>query len=242
MKAIALIMLISFFCFLQLFLFGCEVQTLLPEKHVKQVDQTAPGLGSSISEQQSQKVETSDIITVQPEIQPLDNWMFDGEEFNAGCSWYCAGNVQSVTSSSELKNNNKASYSATMAHDWDLSTAWVEGNPEYGIGEYLDYVIEGSEFDLTINEIILINGYTKTDILWKQNSRVKGIKLYVNGKEYAVLDVKDTKEVQVFPINDILLKGVESVNIRFEITEVYKGDKYKDTAITELEFEGAGHH
>jgi hypothetical protein len=70
---------------------------------------------------------------------------------------------------------------------------------------------------------------------------VKQLKLYVNNKPYALLNLKDIKSKQIFFINT--LRGIKSdLYLKFEITAVYKGDKYDDVAISEIEFDGTGVH
>ena len=56
-----------------------------------------------------------------------------------GCSWYCGGGQDTATASSELKPFKGIKYSASNADDLSYKTAWIEGVPGYGIGEYLVY-------------------------------------------------------------------------------------------------------
>ena len=77
------------------------------------------------------------------------------------------GSVKSINASSELKEINGISYSPKNAHDFDKNTAWIEGNSEYGIGEFIEYCFDFSEMkgyngELGINQILLANGYKKT--------------------------------------------------------------------------------
>src|SRR6185503_13585067 len=115
----------------------------------------------------------------------------------------------------------------------------------YGIGEYLEYTYDLTGLSYTrlaVTSITLFNGYRKTKGLWQDNSRVKSLKLSVNGKPYGIIRLKDKYNFQTAGIGKIkLLPGRKTV-LRFEIMEIYKGDKYADTAIAELEFDGIGHH
>lgn len=159
-----------------------------------------------------------------------------------GCSWYCGGGPRKIKASSELSPLKGFSYSANNAHDFNASTAWIEGKDDYGIGEYIDYYFLANSPPIT--SIKLINGYIKDSTVWKNNSRVKTLKLYLNGKAYAILSVEDTHITQVFDLNDTLqsiTKGKDLV-LRFEIMEAYSGSEYKDVAITEIYFDGIGVH
>jgi len=67
----------------------------------------------------------------------------------------------------------------------------------------------------------------------KENSRVKTIKLYVNNNSQYILELKDTYQLQSFLI-DTVNSNKETVILKFEIIDIYPCEKYKDTAITEI--------
>lgn len=156
-----------------------------------------------------------------------------------GCSWYCGGGPDSIFTSSTLSANKNLNYVAVNAHDFSLRTAWVEGVSGYGIGEYITYRFATQSPPVTTIEIF--NGYMKSDMVWKDNSRVKQLKLYVNDTAVALLNLKDVKSKQIFEIGK--LQGVDkNLYLKFEITDIYKGDKYDDVAIAEINFDGVGVH
>ena len=49
----------------------------------------------------------------------------------------CAETVTPIKASSTLPPQGKANYSLNNISDFDPMTAWVEGKPDYGIGEYI---------------------------------------------------------------------------------------------------------
>jgi len=156
-----------------------------------------------------------------------------------GCSWYCGGGPDSIFVSSTLSPNKTLDYKADNIHDFSLRTSWVEGVNGYGIGESITFRFAKQSPPVTTVEIY--NGYMKSDKVWQDNSRVKQLKLYVNDKPYALLNLKDIKSKQIFAIDT--LQGVDSeLYLKFEITDIYKGDKYDDVAISEIEFDGTGVH
>ncbi|MFH6984494.1 NADase-type glycan-binding domain-containing protein [Marinoscillum luteum] len=166
-----------------------------------------------------------------------------------GCSWYCGGGLDTQTASSELSAQGTNTYIANNAHDLSYETAWVEGVPGYGIGEYLEYHVKPENPRIT--DIIIVNGYVKSDNAWKNNSRVKTLKMYVDNKPYAVLELADTKAEQHFKVDPIgyndrhnfeQLKKKPNFTMKFEISEVYPGAKWDDTAITEIYFNGLDVH
>lgn len=166
-----------------------------------------------------------------------------------GCSWYCGGAPQEVTASSALKPQGTNSYGADNAQDLSFKTAWVEGVPGYGVGEYLLYKFSSTSPRIT--DIIVINGYVKSERAYRDNSRVKKLKMYLNDTPYAILLLDDQRSRQRFKFAPIghgnredgkALKLLPSWTLKFEILEVYKGLKYDDVAITEIYFDGIDVH
>lgn len=170
----------------------------------------------------------------------LDNYeiyedMWDILGFGDG--WYCGGGPYKVTASSFLESEGTIDYKPKNAHDSSFKTAWAEGVKGYGIGEYLEYYFKNDSPRIT--DIMIYNGYIKSDKAWKENSRVKTIKLYVNDTPYAILNLKDTKAEQTFTVEPLGRRadGKELI-LKFKIVDVYKGTKYDDMVITELFFDG----
>lgn len=167
-------------------------------------------------------------------------------EVMPGCSWYCGGFVSDFTSSSSLAAYSDITYSADKAHDFDITTAWVEGKSDYGVGEFVEYGFDMTtvkeKHQLGITKIILANGYKKTKKTWEENSRVKKVKMYVDNKPFGLLELLDSFEFQTIEIEKIYLPVKKVMKIKFVILEVYPGTKYKDTAISELLFDGVGVH
>ncbi len=160
---------------------------------------------------------------------------------DGGCSWYCGGGNYKVFASSELDSTKTINYSAKSANDLSYKTAWVEGKTNSGIGEYIEYYFENKSPRIT--SIIISNGYQKSDSAWKNNNRVKKFKLYINGTEFGILNLSDSKTDQEFKLGAFGHNSDGSdLILRFEILEVYKGDKYNDTAITEIYFDGIDVH
>ncbi len=156
---------------------------------------------------------------------------------DGGCSWYCGGGNYKIKASSSLND----SYKAEFANDLSYKTAWVEGKKDEGIGEYLEYYFKNDSPRIT--EIIISNGYMKSEETWKNNNRVKKLKLYVNGVPFGILNLKDSRTDQYFSVGTLgHNKNGTDLVLKFEILEVYKGSKYNDTAITEIYFDGIDVH
>lgn len=167
----------------------------------------------------------------------MDIWTI----IKGGCNWYCAGGSYKVEASSNLSTQGANSYIAKSANDFSYKTAWVEGKEGDGIGEYLEYSFKNESPRIT--KVIISNGYMKSQSAWENNNRVKQLKMYVNGKEYAILNLKDERSDQFFEVGTLgrHADGTDLV-LRFEIMSVYKGKKYADTALTEIYFDGIDDH
>lgn len=168
------------------------------------------------------------------------------EILGVGCSWYCGGGLDSTYASSELIGGK---YSANNIHDLNYKTAWVEGVAGQGIGEKITYDFPPENPRIT--KIIIVNGYVKSPKAWTENSRVKKLKMYVDGKPFALLELADSKQEQSFSFTPLgvadrkdydKLRTLPRWTITFEIMEVYPGSKYEDTAITEIYFDGIDVH
>lgn len=184
------------------------------------------------------------VESLSPEIVPLKTYLCDDDwnEFKGGCSWYCGAKVPIMTASSELVSQGDNSYSAQNAHDFNLNTAWCEGAKNDGIGECLTMTVDGNQEQLSITHFEIVNGYVKSEKLWHENSRVKKIRVMLNDTFFKTLNLEDSMEMQRFDIGVIPLNQDEDLVFDFIIEEVYPGDKYHDTAITELELDGLGSH
>lgn len=166
-----------------------------------------------------------------------------------GCSWYCGGGSDSVTASSFLKSNDTINYSPQNLHDLSYKTAWVEGVAGAGVGEKIIYHF--SPESPRITTVLVVNGYVKSEKAWNENNRVKGLKVYCNDTPLAVLALNDTKDVQSFSVDPLgygerddykKLKAKAPWTLTFEILEFYPGEKYDDTVITEIFFDGIDVH
>jgi hypothetical protein len=168
-----------------------------------------------------------------------------------GCSWYCGAGYQTVVSSS-LAAQGENIYTAESVSDDDVRTAWVEGAKGYGIGEYVEFIFEYNAPRAT--SVTISNGYNKNITAWKNNSRVKTLNVYEDDKLLMVVNLADTRDLQRFDLPHPIpnRKGEDGlsdreednppVRLRMMISEVYKGDKYDDTAISEITFDGLDVH
>jgi hypothetical protein len=143
----------------------------------------------------------------------------------------CSQGIETKRASSTLAAQGSKSYSITNLGDYNPMTAWVEGKSDYGISEYFEI----KSLDITS----IHNGYQSSPSNWRNNSRVKKFKIYKDNYPICYLVLTDEMGGQYFdlPIN----KDYDFDNpstFRFEIVEVYPGEKWSDVAISEVDFSG----
>ena len=158
--------------------------------------------------------------------------------------------VERIRVSSSLDPQGSSDYGLSNLLDMDFTTAWVEGSSGDGTGEWIE--IDLSEFSVAY--IGIMNGYTKDESTYYENSRVRevGIELtydqeessysYYSGDIAEIVDLADIPWTGVDDSNffifvqSIYSSGMEKPisKIRLEILDIYPGDDYDDLCITEL--------
>ncbi|PLX06372.1 MAG: hypothetical protein C0596_18055 [Marinilabiliales bacterium] len=164
-----------------------------------------------------------------------------------------ANTMEPYRTSSNLFPQAQYTYEKDNLNDRNSKTAWVEGVGGYGINEYFVYEttigVKWGEDIIQVDSIGIINGYAFNDTIFAENSRVKAMKINSgyhfyydndNGTYFkysnndVIIELKDTQEIQYF-LFDPPLKASYLV---FTIQDVYKGTKYADTAISEVQVFG----
>lgn len=151
--------------------------------------------------------------------------------------WGDSNFPDSVSATSFLGTQGEHTYYAKNAFDFDIQTAWVEGKDDLGIGESILFHFRPFREGEPLTSVTIYNGYQRDAKSWEQNSRVKRLKMFVNEKAVAVLELEDTMQGQVFLVR-VDLEANKAVVIRFEILEAFAGSKWRDTAITQILFDG----
>lgn len=141
----------------------------------------------------------------------------------AGIDTYCVSSVL------EQDIVNRFDYGPESLFDKEKGTAWVEGVPGQGVGEWI--VVEFDRLRL-VTAIEVTNGYMKELDIYQKNGRVKEFKVEFSEREKKSVTLKDTGTPQPIPLpKDQPLKAYW---IKFTIESVYPGIKFDDTAISEL--------
>lgn len=153
--------------------------------------------------------------------------------------------LPALAATSTLPSQGTNTYGVTNLGDKTPATAWVEGKKDYGVGEKLSLKLTdgkpqfGEVYGL-YGYFYIQNGYAKSEASWKANSRVRLLLLRHNEKPVAYFLLKDAIQPQTLDASryfwnthqhsGIKVNGGDTLS--FEIVDVYRGDKYKDTAIS----------
>lgn len=176
------------------------------------------------------------------EIEKMEESPIYRHFYSPMCSWYCGGAINSIKASSSLNSQGQKRYGVENIHDFNHESVWAEGVEGYGIGEYIVYEFPANCPKITT--INILNGYVRSDRLWRANARVKRLKVYYNDVPYAILELEDSRSLQWFDIGEVGRENDDACawTLKFEILEVYPGTRYEDTIISELYFDGVHTH
>jgi hypothetical protein len=176
-------------------------------------------IGQNTFKIQAQKIEFpySDWNDIKPTEANGLPWVYDDVT--------CYG-FSSVKSSSSLAPQGSKNYKSSNLSDDNPTTAWVEGKEGYGLGEWFE--IDANY--MTTGEFTILNGYQSSKSAYQNNSRVKKLVVFLNGKEIGDVQLLDYFGAQTFRLPTKNIHGM----LKFVIVDVYKGLKYSDTAISEF--------
>ncbi|MBN2038983.1 MAG: VWA domain-containing protein [Spirochaetes bacterium] len=140
--------------------------------------------------------------------------------------------ASNIVASSQLIEKYRPSdaYKPANIADGNKLTAWSEGESGNGIGEWIRF---GFDTPKNLKAIKIIAGYTKTDRIYKANNRVKKLKIIFSNGKSQTAELKDVQDFQRILID----RDTPTKFVKLEIMDVYRGAKYKDTCISEVEFE-----
>lgn len=124
--------------------------------------------------------------------------------------------------------------SSNLVNNAMIPFPWVEGDPEYGRGVKLHGTISKTYNDKNYY-LYISNGYVSYERpdLYSKNCRVKEIlvKNLSSGKQER-FHIVDSPHLQEIDLSYLVTTNEDIIEI--EITDVYKGSKYKDTCLNFL--------
>lgn len=134
---------------------------------------------------------------------------------------YCASSV--------LAPQYGFTYGPEKLADGRLDTAWVPGQGDQGdgVGEWL--IVEFARRE-PVSSVQVLNGYHKNAGIFARNNRVRVLEVVTSEGRRKTVALDDDASPQT-----VYLDGNSECKwIQFIIRSVYRGSKYRDTAISEL--------
>ena len=122
---------------------------------------------------------------------------------------------------------DKNAYHPVKLFDNNPKTMWIENQKGPGIGEKISFSFDK---DITIDKITFQPGCF-WDKYWKQNYRVKKMRMKLDGKNYT-LDFDDEMKDQGIAFNE----PINFSDVELIIEAVYESTKWEDTAISGIKF------
>jgi Caspase domain len=137
----------------------------------------------------------------------------------AGIDTYCV--------SSMLNPQFGNQYDAANLFSNNSRTAWVEGRPGQGVGEW---VVVEFDHERWVNSITIHNGYQKNSDIFRKNSRVHNARIVFSNGQVTTVSWEDREGAQTLTLR----QPIKVYWLQFIIESVYPGSKYTDTAISKL--------
>jgi len=142
-----------------------------------------------------------------------------------GKQWSMEHSNYQVKASSTMAADGNIAYVAENIRNYWEETAWCEGAPGPGAGEWLEITPAEPKPLLGIQ---IKPGYQK-ETLFKANARPKKIQFNLNGEHQFDAEIPDLEESIRIPVTGYA-KPVRK--IRLTITDIYPGNRFEDLCIT----------
>lgn len=173
-----------------------------------------------------------EIITYTLEKRENGSWIITG---SSAAGWtkkvkYVGGwQFEASSIFTEVVQGQKVVYTPERAFDFNRETAWVEGVAGDGIGECITVQ---SEHEQPLAGIEILNGFAKSRQTYFNNNRVKKILIEFSDGPSITAELEDDSnmELQVIEFG----REIRTSSLKLTVLEIYPGEKYEDTCISEI--------
>lgn len=141
-------------------------------------------------------------------------------------------NVRSVSASSTRDPMGKYHYDASNVIDHNTKTAWVEGQEDEGVGEWVELKLAQKE---KVSLIEMYLGYQQDYSTYYKNHRPKVLKIEYGTGQSVNFDADDSTTAQYLYFKE----PIETDYLKFYIEDFYPGNNDKDTSISEINVFGS---
>lgn len=160
------------------------------------------------------------------------------------CGWGCGSPPMRVSATSTFRDGVYC-YCPENLIDGEKDSVWIEGIGGDGQGERILFTFDMTERkpggnELGIHSVSIINGFARSEKLWKENSRVKTFKIYFDGDYRGSVELQDIPTYQRVNLPRMVFVPGKKHEVALEIAEVYPGRNYYFTAVADFLFDGFG--
>lgn len=150
--------------------------------------------------------------------------------------------IATAKASSELPADRLGSYGAGSAIDGSLSTPWCEGASGSGISEWIELTFPGP---VEVTGVGVDIGYDReaddtgrSERLFTDNHRLKQASFVFSDEQQAMIVFEDIRGMQKLDLEGAPGGPIITTGIRLIIDDVYRGARFEDTCIAEIEVWG----
>ena len=146
----------------------------------------------------------------------------------------------------EVKTTTKAESSATENFesknilDGNMKTCWISSAD--GKNEDIEIIIDLEEAEginvASVSDIYFFNGDRKNYQTWKDYNRIKKVTMTVNDLPYGEIKFEDTYKQQSIDLDKFKIDRSRRCRIRFRIVDTYKGNKFNQLAVSDIQIIG----
>jgi hypothetical protein len=124
--------------------------------------------------------------------------------------------------------------------DGNMKTCWL--STESPKNDFVEIIIDLEE-NVAVNSaqllnLYFVNGWRKNMQSWKDYSRIKKAYISINEMPYCEVTLEDTYKFQSMELDKFKVEKSKRYRFRIKILEVYKGAKYPNVAISDLQIIG----
>jgi hypothetical protein len=147
-----------------------------------------------------------------------------------------------AAASSVLPADRLGNYGAASAIDNSFSTPWCEGARGSGAGEWIELTfpapIEVFEIGVNVGYDRAADDADRPESLFTDNNRLKQASLIFSDAQQAMAVFEDARGIQKISLADAPNGPIVTTRIKLIIDDIYRGARFDDTCIAEIEVWG----
>lgn len=136
--------------------------------------------------------------------------------------------IASVEASSTFPDEGRIRYDAGQLVDGKVSTAWVEGEDGSGLGSWLELDLGGER---TVHKVKVWPGFWYSREFWHRTNRPRELEIRWSDGTSDRFEIPDAME----PFEAVLATPRRTRSARLIVRNVYAGNTWLDTAISEIQ-------